>query len=355
MTSLSGRSMMIFAIVLAAPARSDAWAQAPMPMHDHAMAVDRAAALRIYRDRDDLVVDVGPIDLPAHAEHDVVRQPPPLAAAVPVDGWLRGYVVEMVDGAGERVPQRVLHHLNVIAPEKRELFSPIMLRIAAAGAETAPVALPGVVAYHVHAGDSLLVSMMLHNPTDRAYSSVHVRVRMPYSEQRWWRHPLAVVPFYLDVMPPAGSHSFDVPPGRSEFYWEGHPATGGRIVAMGGHMHKYGVELRLEDRTDNRVVWRDKSITDSTGDIVAMPISMFVRQLGLPMRPDHVYRLVAVYENPTGHTIVDGGMGALGGVVWPMGSKPWPSVDRSSRDYQFDVRYTWRQIASERDDMHHPE
>ena len=130
--------MMIFAIVLAAPARSDAWAQAPMPMHDHAMAVDRAAALRIYRDRDDLVVDVGPIDLPAHAEHDVVRQPPPLAAAVPVDGWLRGYVVEMVDGAGERVPQRVLHHLNVIGAEKRKLFSPIMLRIAAAGAETAP-------------------------------------------------------------------------------------------------------------------------------------------------------------------------------------------------------------------------
>jgi hypothetical protein len=37
-----------------------------------------------------------------------------------------------------------------------------------------------------------------------------------------------------------------------------------------------------------------------------------------------------------------------------MGSKPWPLVDRSSRDYQFDVRYTWRQIASEHGEMRHP-
>lgn len=351
--TLSRRSMAVLVIVLVALARAGV-ARAPRPVHRAVIGADRDAELRIYRSRDDLVLDVGPIDLPAHAKHEAVRQPPPLAAVVPVDGWLRGYVVQLVDAAGAPVTNRVLHHLNVIAPEKRELFSPIMLRIAAAGPETAPVGLPRAVAYRVHAGDTLLVSLMLHNPTDHAYAGVHMRVRMPYSELTWWRHPLSVVPFYLDVMPPAGSHSFDLPPGRSEYYWEGRPAIGGRIVGMSGHMHKYGVQLRLEDRTENRVLWQAKPVADSTGEIVAMPVSMFVRRLGLPMRPDHVYRLATVYENPTGQTIADGGMGALGGVVWPTGSTPWPLVDRSNRDYQTDVQYTWRQIASEHDHMQHP-
>jgi hypothetical protein len=353
MMRLSRRSFAVLVIVLVALARAGV-ARAPRPVHHATMTADRDAGLRIYRSRADLVLVVGPIILPAHAGHDAVRQPPPLTGVVPVDGWLRGYVVEFVDASGVPVTKRVLHHLNVIAPEKRELFSPIMLRIAAAGPETAPVALPGPVAYRVRAGDTLLVSMMLHNPTDHAYSGVRMRVRMPYSKPTWWRRPFSVVPFYLDVMPPAGSHSFDIPPGRSEFYWEGRPVIGGRIVGMSGHIHKYGVQLRLEDRTENRVLWQARPVADSTGEIVAMPVSMFMRQLGLTMRPDHVYRLVAVYENPTGQTIVDGGMGALGGVVWPTGSTPWPAVDRANRDYQSDVQYTLRQMASYHDHMLRP-
>jgi hypothetical protein len=62
-----------------------------------------------------------------------------------------------------------------------------------------------------------------------------------------------------------------------------------------------------------------------------------------------VYRLVAVYDNPTGAPIPDGGMGALGGVVWPTGSAPWPSVERSNAEYQYDVRYSWRRVPSEHD------
>src|SRR5512146_1397299 len=132
-------------------------------------AADREPTLRAYRDRDELVLDLGPIDLAAHAMHDAIRQPPPLAVRVPADGWMHGFSVDIVDSSGAAVPQRVLHHLNVIVPEQRELFSQIMLRVAAAGSETAPVSLPPFIGYHMHAGDSLMVSAMLHNPTDRAY------------------------------------------------------------------------------------------------------------------------------------------------------------------------------------------
>ena len=313
-------------------------------------AADRATTLRIYRDRDELVLDLGPIDLPAHAMHDAIRQPPPLAVRVPADGWMHGYTVDVVDAAGGVVPQRVLHHLNVIAPERRELFSHIMLRVAAAGSETAPVDLPGVIGYRFHTGDSLLVLAMLHNPTDRAYPGAHLRVRFKFSNASRWVHPLSVFPFYLDVMPPAGSHSFDLPPGRSERSWEGRPAVAGRILAVGGHLHKYGLLLRLEDRTSNRVLWEVRPDTDATGEIASIPIKTFLWSLGVSIRPDHVYRLVAVYDNPTGEPIADGGMGALGGVIWPSDSKAWPSVDRGNAEYQTDVRSSW-DVASAHDHM----
>lgn len=313
--------------------------------------VANAAALRVYRNAGDLLLDLGPVDLPAHAMHDAIRQPPPLAVRVPVDGWMHGYSVDVYDSAGALVPHVVLHHLNVIAPEHRELFSQIMLRVAAAGSETAPVALPSFIGFRLHAGDSLMVSAMLHNPTDRSYAGAHVKVRFKFSDASGWLHPLSVYPFYLDVMPPAGGHSFDLPPGRSERAWEGRPAVGGRILAVGGHLHKYGVQLRLEDRTANRVIWEVKPDTNASGDIVSIPVKKFLWTLGVSIRPDHVYRLVAVYENPTGAVIPDGGMGALGGVIWPTGSQPWPSVNRSNAEYQYDVRFSWRRIASADDHM----
>jgi hypothetical protein len=300
-----------------------------------------AQTLRAVRENDAVVLDLGPITLPAHAGHDQVKQPPVLAVAMPDDGWLSGYSVEVVDERGHRIPQVVVHHVNVIAPAKRELFSDIMLRIAAAGSETSPVSLPSVLGYRVHRGDSLLVSAMLHNPTSQSYVAT-LRVRFPFKPATSTIGAFAVFPFYLDVMPPAGSHSFDVPAGHSEHYWEGSPAIDGRILGVGGHLHPYGTLLRLEDRTTGKVLWESRPVTDSAGQIVAMPETRFIARLGLPVRTDHVYRLTAVYDNPTGSTIVDGGMGALGGVFLPARHATWPSIDRASAVYRTDYRLTYR-------------
>jgi hypothetical protein len=56
------------------------------------------------------------------------------------------------------------------------------------------------------------------------------------------------------------------------------------------------------------------------------------------VRPDHVYRLTAVYDNPEGRTIPDGGMGVLGGLMMlPRGTR-WPAMDRQDPDYVADAR-----------------
>jgi len=304
----------------------------------------------------EIIVELSPLSLPAHASHHSAKQPPPRAVALPLTGWIEGYSAEVVDSAGHPIPREILHHLNLIVPERRELFSTIMQRMGAAGAETPPVAMPAVfghpvVGYPVHRGDTVLVVAMLHNPTARSYEGARLRVRLPYATERTWPHPVSIFPFYLDVMPPAGGHAYPLPPGHSERSWEGRPAVPGRILAVGGHLHEYGVALRLEDVTAGRVLWQTAPVTNAAGEIVSIPTHSFWWRLGLPIRPDHTYRLTAVYDNPTGKAIPDGAMGALGGVFLPDNVAAWPAVDRTSAEYQRDVQVTYETGMGDMNDM----
>lgn len=301
--------------------------------------------LRIHVDSatHDMLMELGPFDLPAHGgHHGTGGSPPPRSAVMPFDAWLHGYTIELVDAGNRKLPGSLIHHVNIIAPQRRELFSNIMLRIGAAGTETAPLKLPKLIGYRASAGDTVLVSSMLHNETMADYRGVTLRIRVPYTARAAWMEPFTIFPFYLDVMPPAGTHSYDLPPGRSEKYWEGRPAIAGRMLGVSGHLHKYGVELRLDDITAKKIVWSGKPSVDDAGNVTAMPLTKFVTRLGVRLDPAHVYRLTAVYDNPTGKTIADGGMGALGGVMVPRGISRWPLVKRDDPEYLLDLKVTYR-------------
>jgi hypothetical protein len=286
--------------------------------------------------RRDLVMEVGPVDLPANGGH---MQLPAFHDRVPMDGWLHGFRVELVDEAGRPVPRITLHHVNVITTGQRELFSQIMLRVAAAGQETSPVSLPRMMGYRVHRGQEMIVTSMLHNPTGRAYKGVRLRVRFPYTPADARMRPVTVLPFYLDIMPPASLHSWDLPPGRSSRSWEARPAVAARILGVGGHMHQYGTALRLEDATTKTVIWEARPEIDREGRIIGMPQSMFVWRLGIPVRPDHRYRLTVEYDNPTGRTIPGGAMGTLGGAVIPDDPTQWPGIDRNHPELKLDWHF----------------
>lgn len=298
------------------------------------------------------VIDIGPISLPANGGHEDIKQPPPRALELPVDGWLRGLAFELVDEQGEQLPTRMLHHLNLIMPDHRELFSQIMLRIGAAGPETRPYSLPWFLGYRLHPGDSLLVTAMLHNPTPKEYRGVRLRVRLEVSQAGPLLRPLAIRPVYMDVMPPAGVHAFDLPPGRSVRSWEGRPAVAARLLAAGGHLHKYGTALRLEDVSTGKVIWEARPKLGGQGEVLSMPLRYFL-PFGVPLAPDHVYRLTAAYDNPTGRVLVDGGMGALGGIVVPAAGSVWPGVARGDSVYQRDVWVTTGPGSSHHGHGHH--
>jgi hypothetical protein len=135
-------------------------------------------------------------------------------------------------------------------------------------------------------------------------------------------------------------HRFDLPPGKTERSWEAQPAVSGRILGLGAHVHRFAVSLRLEDVSAGKVIWETRPTLDANGDVIGMPQDHIAWRFGLPVRAGNVYRITAVYENPTGATIPYGGMGALGGIFVPSRGKAWPAVDTSDDEYLLDVRLT---------------
>jgi hypothetical protein len=283
-----------------------------------------------------LVLELAPVTIPTAQ----MVETPARAVPLPVDGWLQGYAVDLIDANGHPLSHGLIHHVNLIAPERRELFSPIMLRIGAVGAETPAVELPRLFGFRVRPGDTLLVTAMLQNPTGHEITGARVIVRMPFASAGGWWHPISIYPMYMDVMPPAGPKSYDMPAGHSEQSWSARPAVAGRILGIGAHVHKYATTLRFEDATTHHVIWSARPIMDRSGEPVDMPLRTYWWRLGLPLDPTHEYRLTAVYENPTGHVIPMGAMGALGGVFLPDRPTAWPRVDRASPQYVLDLHFT---------------
>ena len=278
-----------------------------------------------------LVIALGPIDLPARTSHHALEQLAVQEGTVPFDLMIRGFRIEAIDGDGNPVPQTVVHHSNILDPERRELFLPIMRRVLAASHETKPQKLPGwLFGLPLVGGDRFLALCMLHNPTAESYEDVMIRFVLEYERgTRSGFLPLyTVYPFHLDAMFPLGSKAFDLPPGEYSMSWEGSPAIPGGIIGMGGHLHQYATRLVLEDVTTGDVLYDFAPKTDAEGHIEEIPVVRYTRRgIGRPIFPDHVYRVTAYYYNPTGEVIVDGGMGSVAGAFVPYASAVWPMAD----------------------------
>jgi hypothetical protein len=277
-----------------------------------------------------------PVDLLPWGSAKAQRQPAPLLVHIPVDGWMHGAEVTVEDGTGQVVPREALHHAKVNAPDRRELFDPVMLRVVGAGSETGAVGIPSVIGYPLRSGDSLYVTAMLHNPTAELITGARVRVRLRFSRMREWPPTISVFPFFAHVTPPLESSSFDLPPGASSRSREIRPAVDGRILGLGGHLHRYGTGLRLENVTTGELLWETSPETDEAGEIVRVPTRLFLARFRISLSSAHVYRVTATYFNPTPDTISAGGMGTVGGIFQPKQS--WPGVDRKDPLYIADRR-----------------
>jgi hypothetical protein len=294
-----------------------------------------------HADRHVLEVVIGPVRLPAGMHHYRV---PTQVVDVPDVGWIRGFSWEITDSAGAHLPDRLLHHVNLIDPDRRQLFTPISRRIMAAGRETRAASLPPVIGIPTHPDMRFVVASMFANSSKESFDRAYLHIRLEYVPRNDpLIHPLSSYPVYMDVMGPLGVKDFAVPPGRTEHSWEGSPAVDGRILGLGTHMHDFATRVRLEDVTTGDLLWSTRPYAGPDGRVYSVPTADFWLQGGLPIRHDHVYRVTVTYENPLDHATPLGGMGLVAGLYVPASGAEAPPVDRSDPTYRQDL---WNTVTA---------
>ncbi|HEV2749687.1 MAG TPA: hypothetical protein VGV12_04075 [Gemmatimonadales bacterium] len=326
-----------------------------LPLGDRNVA-PAAPGARIFVDAraDVLVIDLAPVDLPAHTPHHGIAQPPVATLEIPQTGSIYGFRVEVVDSTGAMLPDELIHHFNLIDPDHRELFLPISRRLLAAGHETGAIRLPWLLfGLPLERGEHVVASAMVENLTATTYRQARVRLVMNFTPGgRPW--PLfRASPWQMDVAFPVGDKSFTLPPGRSSRTYEGRPAVAGKIIGLGGHMHDYGRVIEFADATTGQIIYRAAPVADSAGRIESVPIAMLYSwtRLGVHIVPDHRYRVTVSYDNPTGEAIPDGGMGVVGGIFVPDHGIQWPAADPGDSLYQQDYRHYMRLEGGDMMDM----
>jgi len=254
---------------------------------------------------------------------------------------LTGYDWAITDGEGNDLTPALLHHFNIIDPNRRELFYPIARRVFAAGRETPAATMPPMVGVPIRGNAPMLLVTMLANTTGKDYSDVYFRLWISYTTRdEATIKPKSVYPLYIDSGGPVGPRSYEVPPGETVEAYSASPATGGRIVALGGHLHDYGKRLILRDMTADKTIWDAKPLTDEPDHVTGMPVKVFPFPWQGKLDPDHTYRIQARYENPTSENAPDRGMGSIGGVFIPSGDMEWASPDYNNPTYLDDMVIT---------------
>jgi len=286
------------------------------------------------------VITVGPTDLPAHADHHMVRQYGVQMVRLPRGGWLQGYVVEIVDSSGRVLPRELIHHVEMMEFERRALLGPEIQRMVSVGKETPTELLPPGIGYPVRGGEPVGVNAMLVNPTDTAFRRVYTRVTLPYAREGGLTRPLDIFSISTDVTGNVGrSSDYDVPPGKSSVSHDFTIPISGTLLAVGGHLHDYGTRLLLVNLTTGDTLYDALPTLDSLGKVTAMPMGNLWRRGGYRISGGQRFRLTAFYDNRTSQTIPQGAMGTLGGAFRPEAGQVWPALDPDDPGTKADLTY----------------
>jgi hypothetical protein len=248
--------------------------------------------------------------------------------------------IALRDRAGNEFPRDLLHHMIGVNFARRQLVYPVIERMFGFGSETEDVMLPGFLEVPVERDDSLGLWVMWNNQTGTDILGVIVQVVFSYAPPDGERE--AVYPLYMDTNFRIGlGTGFDLPPGVSTWSYEFELPIGGGLLATSGHLHQYGRSLRLEEVGSGRVLFELKPERDAEGNVTSIERKIFRRFFNLfdarlRLEQDKRYRVVGVYDNPTGERIDDAGMAHIVGVFAPDDPAAWPAPDPSLPLYQAD-------------------
>ena len=316
------------------------------PSRQHKGA-DPSPTVRIDSSRHELILTSGPFDLPpllttasdVMMDHGATHDTPLQEFFWPVDGWLRGFRFEVLDRAGRPLPRRLMHHVVILNFDRRQLLYSMSERVFGAGTETADASVPRTIGVPFPRNTHMGMYVAWHNDTGEELRGVQLRLTMQWIPSNQNPPPVSVLPLYMDVnLTVGGSNTFDIPPGRSSRSHEFTLPSGGRLLAVSGHLHNYGVMVRLEDVESGKTVTRVEPTIDPNGEVNGMRRRLFgVSGEGIRLRAGRRYRVVAEYNNTTGSALVNGGMAHMVGLFAPDDLSKLPPIDPDDPTYRRDM------------------
>jgi len=159
---------------------------------------------------------------------------------------------------------------------------------------TPEVRLPDGLGFRLAAGESLHWMPLFNN---RQEEPVRIRMKAVISVIREKDRTKAMRPLYSTLRSVNTPHLFFVEPGRHEFQKSFQAPFNGRIHFIGTHIHPHGVSIELYDDTNTRLIWRSKRKLDPAGEMIGM--DTFGSESGYAVKAGDVFRITAVYDNPT--------------------------------------------------------
>jgi hypothetical protein len=170
--------------------------------------------------------DVGPFDVPAMHMHGGMDHSSMQMGhegvhtlyqfTWPVDGYAKGFRVEVRDARGKLLPVSLLHHVTGVTLDRRQYIYSAAERLFGIGKETEDVLLPGKLAVPLKKGQRIGYYVAWNNDTGKDLKGLTVRVTMTWAAAAVTRELIAVLPLWLDVNNEVGgTNTFDLPPGKS--------------------------------------------------------------------------------------------------------------------------------------------
>lgn len=334
----------------------------PAPSPAMLAAGEPRAHIAVREDRHEVEIVAGPFRVPTataatdHHHEDDAMKSPMVVVPWPVDGGFAGFRMAAYRSDGTPLSRDILHHVIGVNFDRRQLIYPIPERLFGIGTETPDVKLPSFLEVPLSQGDSLGIYAMWNNTSGVELDDVFLQIAFPYAPPGGDRQE--AFPVYFDTNNQIGGKtSYDLPPGRSTRSYEFELPVGGGLLAASGHLHDYGVELRLEEAETGRVLTRLKAERDDRGHVTGVEQRIYRKLFKLvdariPLKAGVRYRVVGVYDNPTGRTIADGGMAHIVGLFVPDDPDAWPSLDRGSEAYRKDVEALPRPMEGEGSHVH---
>lgn len=255
----------------------------------------------------------------------------------PVDGYAKGFRVEVRDSKGKLLPASLLHHVTGINLDRRQFIYASSERLFGVGKETEAVILPGKLAVPLEKGQRIGYYVAWNNDTGKELKGVSVRVIMTWVPASATRELIPVLPVWLDVNNEVGrTNVYDLAPGKSSKSYEFVAPVGARILGIGGHLHDYGVAVRLEDAETGATLVNLPATKDRAGHILSVARKFYAVN-AIRLKEGHRYRVVAEYDSPLANTVTKGAMGNLVGVIAPDDMRKWPKVEPDDPDFRKDM------------------